>query len=26
MASAEANDISPTEAIQNIQKMGEQQG
>lgn len=25
-ASAEANNISPTEAIQNIQKMAEQQG
>lgn len=26
VASAEANDISPTEAVQNMQKMVEQQG
>jgi hypothetical protein len=26
VASAEANDISPTEAVQNMQKMSERQG
>jgi hypothetical protein len=26
VASAEANNISPTEALQNMQKMGEEQG
>ena len=26
VASAEANDISPAEAVQNMQKMAEQQG
>ena len=26
VASAEANDMSPVEAVQNIQKMAEQQG